>query len=108
MRLRDAMDQPFEAEASEVIGHLRGGVGPSEQSFDLGPEIAIAESASQMGEAGKGLEECHDARVAEAQGGRALTSFDGRALEPVERLLRQDALMADALDFQELAIDLVP
>ena len=55
MRLRDAMDQPFEAEASQVIGHLRGGVGPTEQGFDLGPKIAIAESAGQMGEAGQGL-----------------------------------------------------
>jgi hypothetical protein len=60
------MGQPFEAEASEVIGHLCGGVGPAEQGFDLGPEIAIAESAGQMGEAGQGLEECHDARIAEA------------------------------------------
>ena len=107
MRLRDAMDQPFEAEASEVIGHLRGGVGPAEERLDLGPEFAIAESAGQMGEASKRLKERHDARVAEAQGGCPLVGFEGRALEPIERLLRQDALMTDAFDFQKLAIDLV-
>ena len=28
-------------------------------------------------------------------------------LEPVKRLLRQDAVLTDALDFKELAIDLV-
>ena len=101
------MDQAFEAQPPEVVGHLRGGVGPPEQRFDLGPEIAIAESAGQMGEAAEGLEERHDARVAEAQGGDALAGFDGRALEPVERLLGQDAVVTDALDFEELAIDLV-
>ena len=36
-----------------------------------------------------------------------LTGFDGRALEPVECLLRQDALLTDVLDFKELAVDLV-
>ena len=46
---------PFEAEATEVIGPLRGEVGPTKQGFDLEPEIAIAESAGQMGEAGEGL-----------------------------------------------------
>ena len=60
-----------------------------------------------MGEARERLKERHDARVAEAQGGRALVGFDGRALQPIKRLLRQYALMTDALNFQKLAIDLV-
>ena len=31
-----------------------------------------------------------------------------RALEPVERVLGQDAVVTDALDFEQFAIDLVP
>jgi hypothetical protein len=42
---------------------------PTEQGFDPGPEIPMAESAGQMGKAGQGLEKGHDARVAKAQGG---------------------------------------
>ncbi len=61
-----------------------------------------------MGKAGDRLEEGHDARVAEAQGGHALARFHGRALEPVQRVLGQDALMTDALHFEHLAIDVVP
>ena len=54
-----------------------------------------------------GLEERHDARVAEAQRGDALAGFDGRLLEAVEGVLGQHAVVTDALDFEELAIDLV-
>ena len=50
MRLRDAMDEPFETEASEITGHLRGGIGPTEDG--LRPKIAIAKAAGQMGKAG--------------------------------------------------------
>ena len=102
------MNEPFEAQSSQVVGHLRGGVGPPEEGFDLGPEIAVAESSRQMGEAGDRLEERHDARVAEAQGRDALARFDRRALESVEGVLGQDAVVTHALDFEELAIDLVP
>ena len=56
MRLRDAVDQAFEAQPPQVVGHLRGRVRAPEERFDLGPEIAIAESAGEMGEAGEGLQ----------------------------------------------------
>ncbi len=107
MRLRDAMDQAFEAQPPQVVGHLRGRIRAPEERCDLRAEVAVAEAAREMGEAGEGLEERHDARVAEAQGGRALAGFDGGLLEPVEGVLGQDALMTDALDFEELAIDLI-
>ena len=107
MRLRNAMDQPLEAEPSQVVGHLGGGVRAPEERFDVGAEVAVAKAARQMGEGAEGLEQRHDARVAEAQRGDALAVFDGRALQPVERVLGQDAVVTDALDFEELAIDLV-
>ena len=54
VRLRDAMDQAFEPQAAEVVGHLRRGVGAAEQRFDLRAEVAVAEAARQMGEAARG------------------------------------------------------
>ena len=107
MGLGDAMDQPFEAQAPQVVGHLRGGVGAAEEGFDLRAEVAVAEAARQMGEAGDGLEQRHHARIAEAQGRDALAGFDRRLLQAVERVLGQHAVVTDALDFEELAIDLV-
>ena len=107
MRLRDAMDEPFEPQPAQVVGHLGGGVRAAEQRFDLGAQVAIAEAARQMGKAGEGLEERHHARVTEAKRGRPLSGFERGALEPIERVLRQHALVADAFDFEELAIDLV-
>ena len=107
MGLGDAVDQALQAEAPQVIRHLCAGVRPPEQRFDLGAEIAVTESSREMGETGDRLQECHDAWVAEAESRGALAGFHGRGLESVERLLGEDALLTHALDFQELAIDLV-
>src|SRR5437773_896827 len=60
-----------------------------------------------MGEAGDRLEQRHHARVTEAERGGPLAAFHGRALQAVERVLRQDTVVADALDFEELAVDLL-
>jgi hypothetical protein len=60
-----------------------------------------------MGEAGDGLQKRHDARVTKAQGRGPLARFHRRGLEPVEGVLAEDALLTDAFDFEELAIDLV-
>ena len=68
-------------------------------------EVAVAEAAREMGEAAEGLEERHDARVAEAQGGDALAGLDGGGLEPVEGVLGQHAVVTDALDLEQLAVD---
>jgi hypothetical protein len=73
----------------------------------VGPEIAVAKSSRQMGEAGNDLQERHDTRVTEAQGRDALARFHGRGLESVEGVLGEDAVLTDALDFEQLAIDLV-
>jgi hypothetical protein len=102
------MDHAFQAQSPEVIGHLGAGVRTPEEGFDLRPEVAVAESSGQMGEAGDRLQERHDARVAKAQGRDPLASFDGWGLESVEGILAEDALLADALDFEEFAIDLLP
>ena len=68
----------FQAQSSQVIGHVRVGVRPPEEGGGLGPEIAVAKSSGQMGEAGNRLQERHDARVTEAQGRDALTRFHRR------------------------------
>ena len=70
-------------------------------------QLAVAEAARQMGEAGDRLEQRHHAGIAEAQRGGALAVFDRGLLEAVEGVLGQHAVVADALDLQELAIDLV-
>jgi hypothetical protein len=61
-----------------------------------------------MGEAAHGLEDGHDARVPKPESRHALPRCDRWLLETVESVLREHALMTDAFDFQELAIDLLP
>ena len=51
VRLGNAVDQAFETEPAQVVGHLGGGVRAPEECFDVGPEVAVAEAAGQMGEA---------------------------------------------------------
>ena len=50
MRLRDAMDQAFEPQPAQVVGHLRGGVRAAEERFDLWAEVAVPEAARQVRE----------------------------------------------------------
>jgi hypothetical protein len=45
--------------------------------------------------------------VAEAQRRDALAGLDGRALQTVERFLRQDAVVTDPFHLEQLAIDLL-
>ena len=101
------MDQAFEAQAPQVVGHLRGGVRAAEERCDVRAEVAVAEAARQMGEGAEGLEQRHHARVAEAQRGDALAGLDGGLLEAVEGVLGQHAVVTEALDLEQLAIDLV-
>jgi hypothetical protein len=54
------------------------------------------------------LEERHHAGVAKPKRGCPLPSFGGGPLEPIEGILGQHALVTDAFDFQELAVDLIP
>ena len=54
VRLRDAMDQTLETQPAKIVGHLRGGVRAAEESFDVGPEIAVAKAVREMGEGRRG------------------------------------------------------
>ncbi len=91
--LRDAMNDALEAEASQVVGHLRRGVRATEECLDLGAKVTIAKPTGKMGKCRDRLKECHHPGIAEAQRGDALTGFDGRLLQSVERVLGQDAMV---------------
>src|SRR5438876_8315336 len=60
-----------------------------------------------MGEGGEGLQQGHYPRITEAERRGALAVLNGGSLETVEGVLSEDTVVADALDFQELAIDLL-
>ena len=94
--VRHPVDQSLEAEPAQVIGHLRGGVRAAQEGFDVWTEVAVPEALREMREAGDRLTDRHDARIAEAQGRCPLPRLDGRLLEPIECVLRQHALVADA------------
>ena len=101
------MDQTLESKTPEVVGHLRGGIGTPPERFDLCAEVAIAKTARQMGKAADGLEERHDAGVAEAQSRDPLPVDHGRLLQTVKGVLGEHTVVTDVLDFEELAIDLL-
>ena len=59
MRLRDAMNEPLQAQASKVVGQLGSGVRATEQRFDRGAKVAVPKAVREMGEGAEGLEERH-------------------------------------------------
>ena len=72
MRVRDAMDQPFEAEASEVVGHLLGGVVGAEKSGHQPAKALVGEAGDGVDEHAEGAGQGHGAWVPEAQGSGSL------------------------------------
>src|SRR4029450_11581959 len=56
MGLRNAMNETFEAQAPKIVGHLGGGVRPTEERFDRGAEVVVAKAAREMREAAERLE----------------------------------------------------
>src|ERR1700682_3329649 len=88
--LGDAVNETFEAKAAEVVGHLRGGVGTTEERLDLRAEVAVVKAAREMREASESLEDRHHPRIAETKRGGPLPGFDRRLLQAVEGVLRQD------------------
>ena len=72
--VRDAFDEPVQAQAAQVVGHLPGGHGlggHAEEGRQDGAQVAVGEAAGQQPEDAQGGEQGVDAGVAEAQPGDA-------------------------------------
>ena len=98
----------LEPESPEVVGHLGAGVGRPRSASTVGRRSWLRKPRGRWVKAAEGLEERHHPRIAEAQRRDALAGFDGGALQPVERVLGQDAVVTHPFDFEELAIHLWP
>ena len=110
-RAWDPVDESLEPKPTEIVGHAARGIDGEvepQKGCHLRADVPVAEAMRQMSEATQGVEQGHDARIAKAQTGRAATRLSGRSLDAVQCFLGEDALMADPLNFQQLAIDLGP
>jgi hypothetical protein len=70
-------------------------------------EVSVSESVLEVAKGAEGMEERHDAGIAEAEARGALPGFQTGSLEAVQGVLGEGAVVADALDLEELAVDLV-
>jgi hypothetical protein len=60
-----------------------------------------------MDEADEGLQERHEARIAEAQRRDPLSGDHGRLLEAIEGVLGEHTMMTDVLHLEQFAVDLL-
>lgn len=72
-------DEPFAAQATEVVGGLTAGVGRVEESGNAFGELVVVEPGDEMAEAGKGGQHGHDPRLAEAEPGSVETGIVSRS-----------------------------
>src|SRR6267143_5082404 len=101
-------DQALETKAAQIVGHAAKGVVfpvPAEQVSDVCSEVPVSETVLDVVEDAKGLEESHHAGIAEAQPGGTLVFLQAGALQPIESVLGQGAVVADPFQFQEPAVD---
>ena len=107
MRTGPALDEPSKTEPAQVVRHLTGGIGLAEQRRDPRPKVAMSEARREMGEATEGLEHREDPRIREAEGRDALGADLDGALQAVEGLRFERAVMTDAFDREQGAVDLI-
>jgi hypothetical protein len=68
-------------------------------------DSGISKAAGLQGKHAERMQERHHARIAEAESRCALTVVDRGALETVERLLTESAVVTEAFDFEKLAVN---
>ena len=102
-----ALNETAETEASQVIRHLRGGIGPPEEGGHAWAQVAMAKAGGEMGEATEGLAQRLDAGVAEAQRGDAKVTELQRPLDSIQGLGGERAVVAHPFDGEQRAIDVI-
>lgn len=102
------MDEAFEAESAKVIGHHPWGVLVflnAHEVSDMPAEVTIAEPVNEMREQAECGKERHDPGAVKLHAWYPMTIFGFRWLaKPLDALGRQDASVADLLDFQKASI----
>jgi hypothetical protein len=68
----DPLDEAVDAQASQVVGHLSGGVVPPEQPGDQPAKALVGEAGDGVDEHGEGAGQGHGAWIPEAQGSGSL------------------------------------
>src|SRR6266568_721317 len=104
----DTGDQALETKAAQIVGHAAEGVVvpvPAEQVGDVCFEVPVPETVLDVVEDAEGMEECHHARIAEAESGGTLIVLQAGALQPIESVLGESAVVADPFQLQEPAVD---
>jgi len=107
MRAGLTPNEAAEPETSEVIGHLCRRIARIEERCNARAQISMAKADGQMRKASEGLQERQYARIAKTKRPDALVPDAKRLLETVEGVGRQGAMVADAFDRQERAIDVI-
>ena len=104
---RDALDQPAQPQAAQVVGHPAAAVvvdGQPEQRRDGFAQVAVLEAVGQNMEGEQRREQGLCAGVAEAQRRGALAVDDARPVEVVEPFGSDIAVVADALGARQAPV----
>jgi hypothetical protein len=108
-RARDSLDEPVEAESSQVVAHLALRVlagNEAQQWSDVLTKILIGESAGQEMEDEQRCEQSAGTGVIEPKGTGALVVDDGRAMYLFEDGFTDRAVVANSLDVEEASVGL--
>src|SRR5215472_8496703 len=99
-----ALDQALEAEAAEVVGHLRPGVRIAEQAGYEGTEAPVGEAVDGVEANAEGADQSHGAFIPEAQGSGSLALMDGGQLDPLQERGRYGTALAGSLHCKQAGV----
>src|SRR5205807_428549 len=108
--VRDPLDQPVQAEPTQVIGHRTGRVVlqvAAKQAGHQGAQVAMTEAARPWSNLAQRLEQRQYTGIAQAQAGDALATDEPRVLDALDEAGLGDRALGQTLGFQQVSVDLL-
>ena len=104
--VRHPLDEPVEAEAAQVIGHLVGGVVPPEQPGDEPAKASVGEAGDGVDDHAQGAGQGHGAWIAEAQSSGSLAPSVVGLVGALEQRRADGTALTGTLDHKQAVVDL--
>ena len=101
-----ALDQPVEAEAAQVIAHLRGAVVSAEESGDVPAKALVGDAGGGVDDEAEGAGQGHGALIPEAQCSGSLALPYVGLVDALEERRADGTALAGTFDHKQAVVDL--
>jgi hypothetical protein len=103
---RGTLDEVVEAEAAQVVAHLRGAVVPAEESGDMPAKALVGEASDGVDEDAESTGQSYGAKIPEAEGSGSLALLVVGLVDALEERGADVTALAGTFDDKQTVVDL--